>query len=252
MNKLTLASLLLSLCLPITSIAAQQDSRCYELRIYYAPPGKLDALNARFRNHTLKLFEKHGMANIGYWVPVENPDNRLIYIVAHASRDAATKSWKAFFSDPEWQSVVKASEANGKLVSKMVSIFLKPTDYSPAIKPVANAQPRLFELRTYKAPPGKLDALNARFRDHTLKLFEKHGISNFGYWMPTDAKDGAGDTLIYIVAHKDREAADASWKAFRADPDWVQAKAASEVNGPLTAKAPESVYMLPTDYSPTK
>src|SRR5512146_2981674 len=113
MKKIALA--LLSVLALATLSRAEPAIRCLELRIYYAPPGKLDALNARFRNHTLKLFEKNGMFNIGYWVPVENPDNKLIYIVSHASRDAATQSWKAFFADPEWQKVQKASEANGRL-----------------------------------------------------------------------------------------------------------------------------------------
>ena len=110
---------------------------------------------------------------------------------------------------------------------------------------------RVFELRTYHASPGKLDDLNARFRDHTLALFKKHGMTNFGYWTPTDKDKGAGETLIYILAHKSKEAGEASFTAFRADPDWVAAKKKSEENGSLTTKV-ESVYMAPTDYSPTR
>ena len=227
------------------------DMRCYEMRVYYAPPGKLDDLNARFRNHTLKIFEKHGMSNIGYWIPVENPDNKLIYILAHPSREAATRAWKDFFADPEWKTVVQKTEANGKLVAKVESTFMTATDYSPAIQPKAASEPRLFELRIYKAAPGKLGDLNARFRNHTKALFAKHRIFQFGYWTPMDQDKGADDTLIYIVAHKNREAADAAWKAFRADPAWVAAKKASEVNGPLTTNV-ASMFMTPTDYSPTK
>ena len=109
---------------------------------------------------------------------------------------------------------------------------------------------RVFELRTYTAAPGKLDALNARFRDHTVKLFEKHGMKNIGYWVPMDQPQ-AGNTLIYIVSHESREAAKKSWDAFRADPAWVKAREASEVNGKLTDKV-ESVYMAPVDYSQMK
>ena len=117
----------------------------------------------------------------------------------------------------------------------------------------SSKEPRAFELRTYHASPGKLDDLNARFRDHTTALFTKHGINNFGYWLPTEKKDGAGETLIYMVIHKDKEAAQTSWKAFREDPDWVKAKTDSEVNGPLTIKdGVKSVFLTPTDYSPTK
>jgi hypothetical protein len=109
------------------------NARVFELRSYTAAPGKMDALNARFRDHTCKLFEKHGMTNIGYWNP-ENPkesDKRLVYILAFPSKEAAEKSWNAFRADPEWRAAQKASEKNGRLVEKADQIFLKPTDYSP-------------------------------------------------------------------------------------------------------------------------
>jgi hypothetical protein len=246
--------LLLAIALPFsTGFAAEKESRFFELRTYYAAPGKLDDLHARFRDHTMKIFEKHGMTNIGYWTPVENPENTLIYLLAFPSREARDKDWKEFGADPEWQAVAKASEANGKLVTKVDSVFLTATDYSPAVEPAKSGEPRLFELRNYHASPGKLDNLNARFRDHTLKLFEKNGMGNFGYWLPTEKKDGAGETLVYIISHKNKDAAQASWKAFREDPDWVKAKADSEINGPLTLPdGVKSVFMTPTDYSPTK
>jgi NIPSNAP len=242
--------LLLSVVSPFT-FGAESSGPVYELRTYYAAPGKLEDLNARFRNHTLKIFEKHGMTNVGYWMPLDNPDHKLIYMLAFPSREAARKSWKEFGTDPEWQKAAKESEANGRLVTKVQSIFLSPTDYSPEIKPGKGNAERVFELRTYKATPGKLNDLNARFRDHTLALFKKHGMTNFGYWVPLDKEKGAEDTLIYILAHKSKAAGDASFAAFRADPDWVSAKKASEANGSLTTKV-DSVFMAPTDYSPTK
>ena len=110
---------------------------------------------------------------------------------------------------------------------------------------------RFFELRKYTAPEGKLDALQARFRDHTNTLFRKHGMEIIGFWVPTDEKQGAKNTLIYILAYPSKEAREASWKAFQADPEWKAAKAESEKNGPLTTKV-ESTYMKPTDYSPMK
>ena len=110
---------------------------------------------------------------------------------------------------------------------------------------------RLFELRTYYPAPGKMDALNARFREHTTRLFEKHGMTNIGYWVVADAKPGE-EKLIYILAHKNREAADASWKAFRSDPDWQKVKAETEKDGPILAKPVESVYLTATDYSKIK
>src|SRR5437667_6790742 len=145
------------LLMSVTGYAATADGPVYELRTYYAAPGKLDDLNARFRNHTMKIFEKHGMTNIGYWMPLDNPQNKLIYVLSFPSREAAKKSWAEFGADPEWKAAQKASEAKGRLVTNVASIFLQPTDYSPPINPGALAQPRTFELRTYKATPGKLD-----------------------------------------------------------------------------------------------
>ncbi len=112
--------------------AATAKNRVFEMRTYYTNEGKLPDLQARFRNHTTKLFEKHGMKNVGYWVPQDAPGsaNTLIYIISHESREAAKKSWDAFRNDPEWKEVAKASEVNGKIVSKVESIYMDPTDYS--------------------------------------------------------------------------------------------------------------------------
>lgn len=231
-----------------------QPMPVYEMRVYYAAPGKLEDLNARFRNNTMRIFAKHGMTNIGYWVPIDNPENKLIYILSYPSREARDASWKAFGADPEWQAVAKASEVNGKIVMKVESTFMLTTDYSPALKMMASPQPRTFELRTYTASAGNLQNLHDRFRSHTLKLFEKQGITNIVYFQPMDGADGTkSDKLIYLIAHKDKTTGDASWKAFREDPVWIAAKSASEVRGggSLTTKV-EFVFMLPTDYSPIK
>jgi hypothetical protein len=117
-------------------------------------------------------------------------------------------------------------------------------------KDVKKADTRIFELRTYYAASGKMDALNARFRDHTCALFKKHGMEIVAFWTPTDPKD-ADKKLIYVLAYPNKEAADKSWKAFREDPEWIKAKDESEKSGKLVDKV-ESVYMNPTDYSPMK
>jgi hypothetical protein len=116
-----------------SDVHAQSAKRVFEIRTYTAHEGKLDALNARFRDHTIPIFEKHGLKNVGYWVPQEAPlkQNTLIYILAHPSRDAAAKNWEAFRNDPAWQKARAESEAKGPLVSRVESIFLEATDYSP-------------------------------------------------------------------------------------------------------------------------
>src|SRR5882724_9944946 len=108
--KLWLLALLT--CMLSTSLA--QETRFFEMRIYYATPGKLDDLLARFRNHTTALFEKHGIVNIGYWLPLTSSENKLVYLLAYPSREAREKSWKEFGADPTWQEVAKESERNGK------------------------------------------------------------------------------------------------------------------------------------------
>ena len=115
------------------SVAHAQGKHVYELRTYTAPDGKLGDLNARFRNHTLKIFERHGMKNVLYMTPQDAPDsqNTLIYVLEHQNREAAKKSWDAFRADPEWQKVAKETTANGPITSKVVSVFADPTDYSP-------------------------------------------------------------------------------------------------------------------------
>jgi hypothetical protein len=112
---------------------AQTGSRVYELRTYTANEGKLDALHARFRDHTLRLFEKHGMENVVYFAPSDAPlaENTLVYLVAHDSREAATASWAAFGTDPEWIAARDASQVDGALVAGVESVFLTTTDYSP-------------------------------------------------------------------------------------------------------------------------
>jgi len=241
----------------LPAFAGDSDMRLFEMRTYYAAPGKLDDLLARFRNHTVKLFEKHGITNIGYWVPIENKDNKLVYVIAFPNREAregSDGSWKAFGKDPEWQEARKASEANGKLVEKVDSVFLSATSFSPAIHPSV-AESRVFELRTYTTTPGNLGRLQSRFRDHTIAFFTKHGMTNLFYWTPMADQKGADNTLVYMLAHKDEAAAKASFAAFRADPAWIAAKEASEKDGGGSLTVPEGVkseFLKAADFSPTR
>jgi len=136
-------TLLIVLCLGavgLGSFAADKSAsdkstgnRVFELRTYYAAPGKMEALHARFRDHTTKIFAKHGMTVVGFWNPIDpkQAENKLVYLLAFPSKKAADESWKAFRDDPDWKSAREASEKDGKLVDKVESVYLNPADYSP-------------------------------------------------------------------------------------------------------------------------
>ena len=113
---------------------------------------------------------------------------------------------------------------------------------------VSAQRQKVFELRIYTATPGNLDKLHARFRDHTTAIFAKHGMQVVGYWTPVDEAK-AEDTLVYLLQHDSRAAADAAWQAFIEDPQWQEVAAASNADGEILAGI-EREYLVATDYSP--
>jgi uncharacterized protein (DUF1330 family) len=136
-------------------------------------------------------------------------------------------------------------------VSVIAAAQTAPAPPTVAPSPSLTKDSRCFEIRTYTAAPGKLEALHARFRDHTMKIFKKHGMEVVGFWGPTDKEKGSENTLVYVMAFPSREARDKAWKEFREDPEWQKAQTESEKNGKLTEKV-ESVILMATDYSPIK
>ncbi|MEC5127596.1 NIPSNAP family protein [Verrucomicrobiales bacterium BCK34] len=230
-----------------------EELTCFELRTYHPNEGKLEALHTRFRDHTVGLFEKHGMTQLAYWVPVENKENVLVYLLGYPDKAARETAWKAFRSDPDWQQAYKASTADGKLVNHVDSVFLHLTDYSPKPPIPESETEHLFEMREYTCNPGKLENLDARFRDHTIDLFEKHGLTNLLYFHLDDGQEGSENTLLYFLAHASDESKSAGFKAFSADPEWKAARDASEADGKILVKqGVQSTPLKATDYSPVK
>ena len=128
------AGLVLGAGLQFTLAAgAEPAGKVFEIRTYHTFPGRLDALHKRFREHTMKMFEKHGMSNVGYWVPQDSPagETTLIYVISHASREAAKANWAAFIADPEWKKIADASQVDGKIIERIESVYVDATDYSP-------------------------------------------------------------------------------------------------------------------------
>lgn len=228
--------------------AQQPDTRYFELRIYYCYPGRLDALIERFQNNTTRIFEKHGMENMGYWLPTKNDKNALYYILAYPNKEAREKSWNAFAADPEWKEVAAKSEASGKIVEAVTSVFMNASDILPMIK-TASGKNNVYELRTYTCLPGRLPNLITRFKNHTLKLFEKQHMENIAYF--TSIENEGQSKLVYLLAHKSEEEAAKSWTAFRVDPTWIAARDASEKDGKIVEKV-ESVFLKPLSFSKMK
>ena len=226
----------------------------YELRIYQASEGRFQHLIKRFREHTDRIFKKHGLKALGYWIPTDGSvkkRRKFVYLLQHPSRYEAYRNWTNFFNDKEWERVMDKPEFQGLLSEKPTSIFLSPNDYSVAARNDIEKPGGSFEVRTDVVNPGKLPMLNARFRKHTTSLFNRHGIQNVSYWTPFDQPDSK-DTLIYLVHHANRKQADLNWEAFGQDPEWKKVARESQIQGKLLARPPERLYLKALDFSPLR
>jgi hypothetical protein len=132
-SAISLISVIIGLGAGIFFSSSAQDQKVFELRTYQATPGNLDNLHARFRDHTTRIFRKHGMEVVGYWSPTseEERDDTLVYLLAHDNQDAADTSWQAFISDPEWERVAENSNRNGPILGGIERKYMTATDYSP-------------------------------------------------------------------------------------------------------------------------
>lgn len=232
-------------------VSSAQDSRYFEMRTYTAHDGKRGDLIQRFQDHTLKLFEKNGIENIAYFIPTDDNNYTLTFILAYPDQASRDILWNKFVNDPEWQAAYKASEANGPLVANVDQVFMEiAPELNPEIIRWQNQGKRIFELRTYYMHPGKVENINARFRDYTRELFQKHGMTNVMYWYTVE-KDGGQAKLVYLLAHKNEKAAKKSFDKFREDPVWTMVRDRSEETGPIVQKV-VSKYLTPLPFSPLK
>lgn len=236
------------------------QGKLYELRMYTTHPGKLPNLHARFRDHTMKIFEKHGMENIIYWTVSkgtkedgDDKENMLVYIIAHKDIESQKASWKAFREDPEWKAVQTESEADGTLLAKPPrAILMTETEFSAADEEPnadSDALPRLWELRQYNDGPERVPHTVDRFAFGEKELFTKQGMQTVKFWTASD--DSA---FIYLLAHKDRDAATASWAGFFGEfGEFTQKYRDARPNLPQgNGNGNEVRFLIPTDYSPRK
>ena len=234
--------------------------KLYELRFYTCNPGKLPDLHARFRDHTLKLFEKHGIENIIYWDVAEGTEadgddasNMMIYIIAHKDESSRAASWEGFMNDPDWKSALQKSEENGKILAKPPrAILMHATDFSPgdeAPNAASDQPPRLWELRQYNDGPERVPATAERFGWGEKELFTDAGMETISFWTADDQS-----AFIYLLAHKDREASKASWQKFMGSfRDFMAKYREAHPNLPGgRGNGMEVRFLTPTDYSPRR
>jgi hypothetical protein len=223
-------------------------SSYFEMRTYTVHDGKMPDLIQRFQNHTRALFTKHGIENVAYFLSEEEPQKKLTFILGYPSASERDIRWNNFANDPEWKAVAAASEANGKIVQKVDQVFMV---WAKGLNSRKISRPSgIFQLRTYHLLPGRLDAIQSRFRDHTQALFEKQGLSNYPYWITVE-KDGAQPKLVYFIGHQSKEEFNAAFGRFVADPEWIKVRDASEVSGKIVEKI-DALFYTALPFSPMK
>ena len=262
------------------AMAQSPAAKLYELRSYVSEPGRQADVLKLISESGMSMMTKHKLTLVGAWTSVDATDERVFTLISHKDKASCDASWTAFQNDPAWKDAIQKSLVDGKKpVKSFERVFLTVNDYSPAleVKEVGN---RVFELRTYVATKGNLAALNGRFKNHTLGLFNKHGMTNILYCSCLDGEPltctkllealspigkgkgqvdenlpAAGNSLVYFITHASPEAAKASFQKFAGDEEWTKALKASEAaaGGPLTVKdGVKSLYLKPTAFSPLK
>lgn len=215
---------------------AQNDARVFELRTYTASPEKLGDLHARFRDHTIRLLEKHGATNVGYWVPTDNTDGKIVFLLSYPSQAARDRTWSNLAADPDWLRAKRTSERqDGKLVERIETTFLTATEYSPAIRAARDTETREFELRT---ATGKAQDLHAKMRSE----LDRNGTTVLGVWTVRSAA-GTDTTVMYLVARKPTVS--------EADSTIVSLRGVG-MRRPAPRPDPSVLSLRPTDYSPMK
>ncbi len=255
-------------------------SKLYELRSYVPEPGRQSDVLKLISEGGIPIMAKHNITLVGAWTNVDPKDERVFTLISHKDKASSDASQTALQNDPAWKEIVQKTVVDGKkAVKSFERIFLTVNDYSPVldVKQVGN---RVFELRTYVATKGNLPALNARFKNHTLGLFSKHGMTNILYCSVLDGEPltgsklleavspvgkgtaeiepslpAAGNSLVYLIAHPSPEAAKTNFGKFAADEEWTKVYKASEAaaGGSLTVKnGVKSLFLQPTAFSPLK
>ena len=215
----------------------------YELRTYFAAPGKMPAL-IRHMEVAAGIFPKHGLNALGYWIDEVGTSNQITYMWMYESEAARHKSLASFRADFDWRShSAEEEKQHGMIVERTHSVLMQATPYSPQPKPFG----KLLELRVYDVVPGKMQALNDRFANHTMGIFNQHGVHSIGYWTEVF---GTSNRLVYMLAYESLAAREKNWGGFLVDKNWQRIRAETELAGPIVSKI-HNRLLRPTAYSPT-
>lgn len=272
-------SLIAFLLMFVVSHFAQGQVPLYELRVYQPTEGKQKDLLTFMGQSGIQLAKSNGIEIVAAFTPIAAEDDRIVTLVRHKDRATCEGSYERMMADPATRDAFQKAFPSGPPVRSLTRLFLKTTDYSPAFQ-LDSEGDRVFELRSYIASTGNLEGLNARFRNHTMTLFAKHGMTNIVYWNVEDGGSmkapelleavsprnqskaeisddlpAQGNTLVYFLTHASQDAAKASFDAFRQDPEWTKVRTESEskAGGSLTAPGGvKSWFLKPTDFSPMK
>ena len=221
----------------------------YELRVYEVVPGKIGALNDRFANITLKFFDKYGIKALGFWTPAIGTSGQLIYLVEWQSLAQREEVWDRFVVDPDWSAARAKTEEHGPIVARVINSILKPTSYFPrVVDPLPQKRDsgtNIYELRVYEVLPGRMQALNDRFANISLRKLREHGFRLVGFW---ETAIGTGGQLTYMVKWQSHAERDAGWEAMNADPEWQAAAAKSVESGQILSRIVNTI-LVPTSYS---
>jgi len=243
--------------LAATAFGLQADDketrRMFELRMYTAKEGKLPKIVELFEKTGVVLYAKYDIKAHGFFTSTDPKQPKFVALLSHADKKSRDENIAKVRGDETFKTAFAALNADGPIIEKAEEFFLNETDYTVA--PAKSEGERVFELRSYTTTTGNLKHLDARFRDHTRKLFEKYGMTNLWYFHQTAASKDAANSLIYFMAHKSKEAHDQSFDKFRTDPEWIAARDASEKvgGGSLTAKdGVKSLMLQATSFSPLK
>jgi len=218
------------------------------MRVYVTSPGGLVSLNENFAKTTIPLFNRHGIRSFGYWTEEIGTNNRLVYIVEFDDFRHREEAWASFRGDVDWQAHMRSLNQIGPpVVQRIYNTILVPTVYSPNSPKGGNGL--VYELRQYDTDPGHIPALNERFSNVTLRLFETYGIYNIGYWTEDI---GVSNRLDYILAYESLQQRQAAWAAFGQDPEWQETiRKCRELGRPIVNTVHNSI-LRPTDYSPLR